>query len=150
MQSELHSLKGKTLYVPDLPPKAPENQKIRFSWKIAFIPEIAASLAKRVKFPAYLTYKGETCLNVHLAAFNNEIDMDTHTDASWCKTFILTQTRTTQKWAQSLPNRSISSFDEFAEKFKSHFSSRTTRTKQSIEMMSIRQGKDESLRNYVS
>ena len=64
--------------------------------------------------------------------------------------FILTLTGTTQKWAQSLPDRSISSFDELAEKFKSHFSSRTARTKQSIEMMSIRQGKDESLRNYVS
>ena len=49
-----------------------------------------------------------------------------------------------------LPNGSISSFDELVEKFKSHFLSRTARTKQSIEMMSIRQGKDESLRNYVS
>ena len=64
--------------------------------------------------------------------------------------FILTLTSTAQKWAQNLPDGSISSFDELVEKFKSHFSSRTARTKQFIEMMSIRQGKDTSLRNYVS
>ena len=78
------------------------------------------------------------------------MDMDNHTDASWCKNFILTLTGTAQKWAQSLPNGSISNFDELVERFKSHFSLRTDRTKQSIEMMSIRKGKDESLRNYVS
>ena len=114
------------------------------------MPEIAATPTKRVKFPVHLTYKGETCPNAYLAAFNNGMDMDSHTDASWCKNFILTLTKTAQKWVQSLPEGSISSFDELAEKSKCHFSSRTTRTKQSIEMMSIRQGKDESLRNYVS
>ena len=114
------------------------------------MPEIAATPAKRVKFPAHLTHKGETCPNAHPAAFNNEMDMDNNTDASWCKNFNLTLTGTAQKWAQSLPDGSISSFDKLAEKFKSHFSSRTARTKQSIKMMSIRQGKDESLRNYVS
>ena len=131
MQPEVHSLKGKSPYVSGLPPKVPENQKIRFFGKTPFILEIAASPAKRIKFPAYLTYKGETCPNAHLAAFNNEIEMemDSHTDASWCKNFILTLIGTAQKWAQSLPDGSISSFDELAEKFKSHFSSRTAKTK---------------------
>ena len=97
-----------------------------------------------------MTYKGETCPNVHFAGFNNEMDMDGHTDANWCKNFIVTLIGTAQKWVQSLPNGLISCFDELAEKFKSHFSSRTARTKQSIEMMSVRQGKDKSFRNYVS
>ncbi|XP_057532841.1 uncharacterized protein LOC130810724 [Amaranthus tricolor] len=85
-----------------------------------------------------------------MEAINNQMDMESHTDASWFKNFILTLTRTAQKWVQCLPKGSISSFPELAEKFRSYFSSRTARTKQSIEMMSIRQGKDESLRNYVS
>ncbi|XP_057545951.1 uncharacterized protein LOC130824945 [Amaranthus tricolor] len=149
IQPNIHSLKGKSSYL-GLPLKIPENQKIRFFGKTPFIPKIASSPAKRVKFPAHLTYKGETCPNVHLTAFNNEMDMNSHTNASWCKNFILTLTGTAQKWAQSLLDGSISSFDELAKKFKSHFSSRTARSKQSIEIMSIRQGKDESMRNYVS
>ena len=133
-----------------LPPIVLENQKIRFSGTTPFVPEIAVMPAKRVKFPAYLTYKGETCPNAHLSTFNNEMDMDSHTDANWCKNFIVTLTGTTQKWVQSIPDGSIVSFDKLTKKFKCYFSSRTARTKQSIEMMSIRQGKDESLRNYVS
>ena len=63
-----------------------------------------------------------------MAAFNNEMDMDSHTDASWCKNFILTLTGTTQKWVQSLPEGSIFTFDELTEKFIiSQFSSRTAR-----------------------
>ena len=147
--SQIFILEGEILLFR-FTPKIPENQKIRFSGKTPFIPEIASSPAKRVKFPAYLTYKGESCPNAHLTAFNNEMDMDSHTNASWCKNFILTLIGTAQKWAQSLADGSISSFDELAEKFKSHFSSRTARSKQSIEMMSIRQGQDESLRYYVS
>ena len=149
-QPEVHSLKGKLPYILGLPPKFPENQKIRFSRKTPFVPKIAASPAKRVKYPAHLSYKGETCPNAHLAAFNSEINIDSHTNASWCRNFILTLTATTQKWAQSLPEGSISNFDELAERFKSHISLRTARIKQPIDMMSIRQGKDESLRNYVS
>ena len=99
MQPEVHSLKDKSTFVPSLPPKVPENQKIRFSRKTPFVPDIAASLAKSVKFPAHLTYKGETCPNAHMVAFNNEMDMDNHADARWCKNFILTLTGTTQKWA---------------------------------------------------
>ena len=149
IQPNIHSLKGKSSYL-GLRLKIPENQKIRFSGKTPFIPKVGASPAKRVKFLAHLTYKGKTCPNVQLTAFNNEMDMDSHTNASWCKNFILTLTGTAQKWTQSLLNGSISSFEELAEKFKSHFSSRTAKSKQSIEMMSIRQGEDESLRNYVS
>ena len=150
MQLEIHSLKDKSPYNLGLPPKFPENQKIRFFGKTPFVPEIAATSAKRVKFPVHLTYKGETCPNAHLAAFNNGMDMDSHTDASWWKNCILTLTRAAQKWVQSLPEGLIFSFDELAENFRSHFSSITAITKQSIEMMTIRQGKDESLRNFVS
>ena len=78
------------------------------------------------------------------------MDIDSHTDATWCKNFILTLTGTAQKWVQSLLDGSISCFDELAERFKSPFLSRTAKRKQSIKMMSIRQGKDESLKNYVS
>ena len=90
MQPEIHSLEGKSPYISRLPLKFPESQKIRFFGKTPFVPEIAATPAKRVKFPAHLTYKGKTCPNAHLAAFNNEMDMDSHTDPSWCKNFILT------------------------------------------------------------
>ena len=37
MQPEIHSLKWKSPYVPGLPPKTPENQKIRFSRNTPFI-----------------------------------------------------------------------------------------------------------------
>lgn len=76
--------------------------------------------------------------------------MDNHTDASWCKNLIMTLTKTAQKWVQSLPDGSISCLNELAVKFKSYFSSRTSRTKQTIKMMTIRKGKDESLRKYFS
>ena len=85
------------------------------------MPEIAATPAKRVKFLAHLTYKGEACPNAHLAAFNNEMDMDSHTDASWCKNFILTLTGTAQKWVQSLLEGSISSSNELQKNSKVTF-----------------------------
>lgn len=97
-QPEIHTLKEKSP-LSNLPPRTLENQKILFSGKSAFILEIAATPAKRVKFPAHLAYMGESCPNAHLSAFDNEMSMDSHTDASWCKNFIFTLTGTAQRWA---------------------------------------------------
>ena len=94
IQLEVHSIKGKSPCMSSLPLKLLENQKIRFSWKTPFVQKIAATSAKRVKFSPYLTYKGETCPNAHLLAFDNGMDMDSHTNASWYKSFILTLTGT--------------------------------------------------------
>lgn len=55
-----------------------------------------------------------------------------------------------QAWFRSLPPGSIYNFSDLVEQFRNHFISGRRRQKASVELMSVKQGKDESLRDYLT
>ncbi|XP_015955561.1 uncharacterized protein LOC107479958 [Arachis duranensis] len=70
-------------------------------------------------------------------------------DAIRCKAFPTSFTKTAIKWFDSLPPRSIASFDDLAKKFLAGFSIQKDKTKHAPSLLGIKQGDQESLRSYM-
>ncbi|XP_025702583.1 uncharacterized protein [Arachis hypogaea] len=70
-------------------------------------------------------------------------------DAIRCKAFPNTLTKTAIKWFDSLPLRSITSFDDLAKKFLTRFSIQKDKAKHAPSPLGIKQGDRESLRSYM-
>ncbi|XP_057755875.1 uncharacterized protein LOC130975059 [Arachis stenosperma] len=70
-------------------------------------------------------------------------------DGIRCKIFPTTLTKTAIKWFNSLPPRSITSFDDFARKFLARFSIQNNKTKHAPSLLGIKQGDQESLYSYM-
>ncbi|XP_052116396.1 uncharacterized protein LOC127746596 [Arachis duranensis] len=70
-------------------------------------------------------------------------------DAIRCKAFPTTLTKTAIKWFDTLPPRSITSFDDLAKKFLARFSIQKDKAKHAPSLLGIKQGDWESLHNYM-
>ncbi|XP_072088020.1 uncharacterized protein [Arachis hypogaea] len=70
-------------------------------------------------------------------------------NATRYKAFPTTLTKTVIKWFDSLPPRSITSFDNLAKKFLARFSIQKDKAKHAPNLVGIRQGDQESLRSYM-
>lgn len=67
-----------------------------------------------------------------------------------CHMFPLSLKSITLKWFQSLPLRSINLWLNLREKFRSSFATNKERPKTVVDVRLIRQGPDESLKEYIS
>ena len=67
-------------------------------------------------------YEGTTDPGHHLSNFRSRMYLTDTSDAVHCKAFPTTLTKTTIRWFDNLPPRSISSFDDMAKKFLARFS----------------------------
>ncbi|XP_057739805.1 uncharacterized protein LOC130956867 [Arachis stenosperma] len=85
----------------------------------------------------------------YLSNFRIRIYLTDASDAVRCKAFPTTLTKTTIKWFDSLPPKSIASFDDLAKKFLARFSIQKDKTKHAPNLLGIKQGDQESLRNYM-
>ena len=72
-----------------------------------------------------------------------------YSDATWCKYFPTTLTGMAQAWFQKLPQHSVHNFAQLSQLFTDHFVSGRRREKTSVELMAIKQGKDETLRDFL-
>ncbi|XP_029147095.1 uncharacterized protein [Arachis hypogaea] len=70
-------------------------------------------------------------------------------DATRCKVFPTTLTKTAIKWFDSLPPRSITSSDDLTKKFLARFSIQKDKTKHAPSLLGIKQGDRKSLRSYM-
>ncbi|XP_048501501.1 uncharacterized protein LOC125497844 [Beta vulgaris subsp. vulgaris] len=73
----------------------------------------------------------------------------TQVDAIWCKVFPSTLTRIAQTWCKNLKRGSISSFSQLSSTFSTHFVSNRRRERNTGELLSVKQGANESLRDYI-
>ncbi|XP_057250777.1 uncharacterized protein LOC104886396 [Beta vulgaris subsp. vulgaris] len=70
-------------------------------------------------------------------------------NAIWCKVFPSTLTGIAQTWFKSLKPGSISSFSQLSSTFSTHFVSNRRRERTTGELLSVKQGANESLRDYI-
>ncbi|XP_021750304.1 uncharacterized protein LOC110715991 [Chenopodium quinoa] len=95
------------------------------------------------------TYDGKGDPKRYIAAFESQMLLYTDTDAVWCKVFPMTLVGVASDWFTNLPPGSIDCFDTLVELFTRQYIGNSARQRTSGELMSVRQRKDKSLRDFV-
>ena len=108
-----------------------------------------AKVPKDFKAPDMTPHDGTSNPSHHLSKFRSRMYLTDASDAIRCKAFPTTLTKTVIKWFDSLSPRSILSFDNLAGKFLARFSIQKDKTKHALSLLRIKQGDQESLRNYI-
>jgi hypothetical protein len=85
----------------------------------------------------------------HLASFRAHTVLHTTPDEVACRAFPLTLAGGAREWFRTLPPRSIPNFESLARKFASQFMAGIVQKKPAQQLMTIKQGPQESLRSYL-
>ncbi|XP_021764717.1 uncharacterized protein LOC110729294 [Chenopodium quinoa] len=104
---------------------------------------------EKVKMPS-CKYNGTTTLKSHISAFENHMVLYTMTDSVWCKAFPPTLEGLTSEWYGAIPKCFVYSYNQLKRMFMEHFITLVDRTKMTTELMSLVQGKDEPLREFIT
>ncbi|XP_016164719.1 uncharacterized protein LOC107607261 [Arachis ipaensis] len=104
---------------------------------------------KDFKAPDMPPYDGTFDPSHHLSNFRSQMYLTDASDATHCKAFPTTLTKTAIKWFDSLSPRSITKFVDLAKKFLARFSIQRDKAKHALSLLGIKQGDQESLRNYM-
>ncbi|KAL4321418.1 hypothetical protein AHAS_Ahas14G0108500 [Arachis hypogaea] len=104
---------------------------------------------KDFKPPDMDLYDGGSDPRHHLRNFRSRMYLTEASDATRCKAFPVTLTKTAIKWFDSLPPRSITSFDDLTKKFLARFSIQRDKTNHAPSLLEIKQRDRESLRTYI-
>jgi hypothetical protein len=140
MGSTQAGIKGKALLTDSL-----------FSTSVSpFIDRImSCQLPSKFKMPEIPVYTGLGDSIEHLASFRAHVVLHATPDEVACRAFPLTLAGGAREWFRTLPPRSISSFESLARKFASQFMAGVVRKKPAQQLMTIKQGPQESLRSYL-
>ncbi|XP_016164289.1 uncharacterized protein LOC107606785 [Arachis ipaensis] len=85
----------------------------------------------------------------HLSNFKSQMYLADTSDATRYKAFPTTLTKSAMKWFDSLPPRSVTSFDDLARKFLTRFSIQKDKVKHAPSLLGVKQEFGESLRDYM-
>jgi len=108
-----------------------------------------AKIPKNFKPPDMNLYDDTSDPSHHLSNSRSRMYLTEASDATRCKAFPTTLTKAAIKWFDSLPPRSISSFDDLVKKILARFSIHKDKTKHAPSLLGIKQGDRENLRSYM-
>ncbi|XP_016199497.1 uncharacterized protein LOC107640494 [Arachis ipaensis] len=94
-------------------------------------------------------YDGTSDPSHHLSNFRSRIYLADAFDATRCKAFPTTLTKTAMKWFDGLPPRSVTSFDDLARNFFTKFSVQKDKMKHAPSLLGVKQKVRETLRDYM-
>ncbi|XP_071939390.1 uncharacterized protein [Coffea arabica] len=115
-----------------------------------FVPDIEDyPLPAKFKIPSMKSYDVTTDPEDHLFAFLTQMRLQTAADAVRCKTFPMFLEGKARQWFQGLPPRSVRSFGQLARLFVAQFVSSRAFSKTTAHLMTVHQGPEESLREYM-
>ncbi|XP_057734663.1 uncharacterized protein LOC130950136 [Arachis stenosperma] len=95
-------------------------------------------------------YNGIGDPNVHVTKFQAMMFMNKDSDPILCRTFPTFLDGAALIWFSNLPEGSISSFDELADQFVNHFAASKIYVHNSDYLSTIKQGPNESLKDYMT
>ncbi|XP_057756244.1 uncharacterized protein LOC130975463 [Arachis stenosperma] len=95
-------------------------------------------------------YHGIGDPNVHVTKFYTMMFMNKESDHILCRTFPTFLDGAALIWFSNLPEGSISSFDELADQFVNHFTASKIYVHNSDYLSTIKQGPNESLKDYMT
>ncbi|XP_025703547.1 uncharacterized protein [Arachis hypogaea] len=94
-------------------------------------------------------YDGTTDPKHHLSNFKSRMYLTDASDATRCKAFPTTLSKATMKWFNSLPPRSVTSFEDLSRKFLMWFSIQKDKVKHAPSLLGVEQEVGELLRDYM-
>ncbi|XP_021755880.1 uncharacterized protein LOC110721044 [Chenopodium quinoa] len=95
-------------------------------------------------------YNGTTTPKSHISAFENHMVLNTMIDLVWCKAFPPTLEGLAAEWYGAIPKCSVYSYNQLQRMFMEHFITLVDRTKMTTKLMSLVQGKDVPLREFIT
>ncbi|XP_057739667.1 uncharacterized protein LOC130956665 [Arachis stenosperma] len=107
-----------------------------------------AKVPRNFKSPDMDLYDGTTDPKHH-SNFKNRMYLADAFDVTRCKAFPTTLTKAAMKWFDSLPPRSVTSFDNLSRKFLMRFSIQKDKVKHAPSLLGVKQEVGEPLRNYM-
>jgi hypothetical protein len=115
-----------------------------------FTDEVAnTALPEKFKNPDISIFMGREDPMEHLMTFWSHTSLHKTPDAMACQAFPLTLSRKGRDWLRNLLSRSIDNFDTLGQKFLTQFMSNRVRQKPRGYLLSMRQGPNESLKDYL-
>jgi len=106
-------------------------------------------LPEKFKVPDIKTYTGQEDPVEHLDNYCAHLELQGTPDEVACRAFPLTLSGNARDWYRRLPPKSIQNFDEFGKMFVTQFMAGIVRRKPASTLMSIQQGRDESLKEFL-
>lgn len=94
-------------------------------------------------------YDGTTDPKAHIKALTNAMAFRTDSDAIWCRAFSLSLKGEALEWFNSLPKNSIENFESIRRMFKKQFTAYNTQDVTIVDLMNLKQGKEESLKTFM-
>jgi hypothetical protein len=110
---------------------------------------VVLRLPEMFKVPDIATFTGLEDLIEHLENFRSHSNLHGTLEEITCQAFPLTLSGNAQDWFRKLPSKSINDFKALRKTFLVQFMARWMRKKLSGYLMTLTQGLDESLKNYL-
>jgi hypothetical protein len=110
---------------------------------------MSCQLPSKFKMPEIPVYTGLGDPIKHLASFRAHVALHATPDEVACRAFPLTLAGGAREWFRTLPPCLIANFESLAKKFASQFMAGIVRKKPAQQLMTIKQGPQESLRSYL-
>ncbi|XP_057760916.1 uncharacterized protein LOC130981340 [Arachis stenosperma] len=108
-------------------------------------------MPKNFTLPMTLTpYKGIGDPKIHVTKFESMMFLNSDSDPILCRSFPTFLDGAALLWFSNLPAGSISSFDEFTKLFVNHFAASKIYVRDSDYLSTIKQGPQESLKEYMT
>ncbi|XP_047149929.1 uncharacterized protein LOC124822015 [Vigna umbellata] len=99
--------------------------------------------------PQFKMYNGTTHPESHIKTFSNAMAFRTGNDAIWCRAFSLSLEDEALEWFNTLPPNSIENFAGLKQLFIKQFAASSTQDLTVFELMTLKQGKEETLRAFM-
>ncbi|XP_047178710.1 uncharacterized protein LOC124845629 [Vigna umbellata] len=99
--------------------------------------------------PQFKMYNGTTDPESHIKTFSNAMAFRTGNDAIWCRAFSLSLEDEALEWFNTLPPNSIENFAGIKQLFIKQFAASSTQDLTVFELMTLKQGKEETLRTFM-
>jgi hypothetical protein len=106
-------------------------------------------LPEKFKVPDIKTYTRQEDPVEHLDNYCAYLELQGTPDDGACLAFPLTLSGNARDWYRRLPPKSIRNFDEFGKMFLTQFMAGIVRRKLAGTLMSVQQGRDESLKKFL-
>jgi hypothetical protein len=106
-------------------------------------------MPNKFKMPRVEKYDGSGDPKAHLEAFREHLILHGTLDKIACRAFPLTLTRVVKDWFIGLPPKSMNNFKELGHLFLAQFLATRKRKKNVTCLLTMRQGKEESLKDFL-
>ncbi|XP_047181815.1 uncharacterized protein LOC124848221 [Vigna umbellata] len=112
-------------------------------------PIMDVQISEQFVAPQFKMYDGTMDPEAHIKTFSNAMAFRTGNDAIWCRAFSLSLEEEALEWFNSLPPNSIENFDSLKCLFIRQFAVNNTQDLTVFELVTLKQGKEETLRVFM-